>query len=54
MVVDRKYGIKYEKRPTKPPLMVFWDESNARTRATAYNKDTLNGGTVSFPIIASI
>ena len=40
------YGVKYE--PINPPLMARWEGSNATARWTAFSKDKIDGGTVSF------
>ncbi|TVU49285.1 hypothetical protein EJB05_00591, partial [Eragrostis curvula] len=44
--VANQHGIKYEERITRPPVMVFWNEENAKRRQTAWEKDGLDGGTV--------
>ncbi|KAG0530495.1 hypothetical protein BDA96_05G191500 [Sorghum bicolor] len=39
-----KYGVEYyKKNKIQPPLMVFWDETNATTRTSAYNKEGIHG-----------
>ncbi|TVU24962.1 hypothetical protein EJB05_27433, partial [Eragrostis curvula] len=48
--VANQHGIKYEERITRPPVMVFWNEENAKRRQTAWEKDGLDGGTLNLPV----
>jgi hypothetical protein len=45
--VANKYGVKYDKT-IQPPLIVFWNETNAIARTNGFLKEVINGGTVSF------
>lgn len=45
--MGNQHGIKYEERINQPPVMVFWNEENAKRRQTAWETDGLDGGTVS-------
>ncbi|TVU24504.1 hypothetical protein EJB05_26946, partial [Eragrostis curvula] len=48
--VANQHGIKYEERITRPPVMVFWNEENAKRRQTAWEKDGLDRGTLNLPV----
>jgi hypothetical protein len=46
--VDDCHHINYaDERRTQPPLMVFWDEENAKRRSIVWEHGKLEKGTVS-------
>jgi hypothetical protein len=46
--VDDYYHINYaDERRRQPPVMVFWDEENAKRRSIAWEHGNLGKGTVS-------